>query len=336
MTKMNKTKLIPIIVLMFVLAQLAVAVPINTVYEKAAVGRIVGDTPEEMENQLKMEALDLEIYQELGNTVNALGSHNSPHSSLCLKFSCADSNVGYEMFHGDKGWVDIVTSRWDRKPMLVLKWKNGMQSNGEMSYSPGSILSPALLGDYQPASQFTENWDTGFANQKPLFFMNADYAGLYDKDTDNILKEVGQDAVTIAPMFYSSAIFPSSFACSLGEYTTLGQTYTHARNHYYHRIDNYREYLGLTMLSYNLYGDPTLMISVPNYDEEMNDRFCAPFRTPIDAYDDQRYIFEFEGEQEELDLDFDIDELNLTNIIGYIDIDSDSNVIHATMQVGLE
>ena len=321
---------------MFLLAQLAVAVPINTVYEKAAVGRIIGDTPEEMEKQLTMEALDLEMYQELGNTVNALGSHNSPHSSLCLKFSCADNNVGYKMIHGDKEWIEIAIDGWGKKPMLVLKWKNGMQSNGEMLYSPGSFFTPAPLSEYQAASQFTENWDAGFANYNPLLIMNADYAGLYDKDNNNILKEVGQDSVTIAPMFYSSAIFPSSFACSMGKYTTLGQTYTHARNHYYHRIDDFREYLGLTMLSYNLYGDPTLMMSVPNYDEEMNDQFCATFRTPIDAYDDQRYIVEFDGEQEELDFEFDIDELNVTNIVGYIDIDSDSDVIHATMQVGLE
>lgn len=337
MIKMNKTKLIPIVVLMFLLAQLAVAVPIDTVYEKAAVGRIIGDTPGEMESQLKMEALDLKIYQEMGNVISGLGHYDSPMSALIEKFG--SNNVGYEMRDADSEFIDIVAGSWNKKPMLVLKWKNGLQSNGEVLYSPGSLISPANLNEYQKASQFTSNWKTGFAKENPLLFMNAEYAGLYDKNIDNLLKEIGQDAVTIAPTFYSSKIFPSSFGCSIGKYNTLGQTFTHARNHYYHRLDDRKEYLGLTLLSYTLYGDPTLMISVPSYNGERNDELCAAFRTPLDIYDDQRYIVEFEGEQQELDFEFDIDSMeepNSTNIVGYINIESDSNVIHATMQVGLE
>jgi hypothetical protein len=334
---MNKTKLIPIIVLMVLLVPLAVAVPINTVYEKAAVGRIIGDTPEEMEDQLAMDNLDLEIYQEMGNVISGLGHYDSPMSALLEKFG--SNNVGYEMRDADSNYIDMVTSGWTKKPMLVLKWKNGLTTNGEVLYSPGSLITPAFLNEYQTASQFTSGWKTGFANKNPLLFMNSEYSGLYDKNSNNLLKEIGQDAVTIAPMFYSSKIFPSSFGCSLGKYTTLGQTFTHARNHYYHRLSDHKEYLGLTLLSYTLYGDPTLMISVPSYNEARNDELCTSFRTPLDAYDDQRYIVEFNGEQEELDFEFDIDSMedpNSTTVVGYIDMDSDSNVIHATMQVGLE
>jgi len=250
-------RLIPIIILMFLLAQLAVAVPIDTVYEKAAVGRIIGDSPEEMENQLTMENLDLKLYMEAGNVISGLGSYDSPSFALHEKFG--ENGVGYEMKYADAEYLDLIAASEVEKPIIVLKWKNNLATNGEVLYSPGSIISPSYTSEYQKASQFTSNWKTGFANKNPLLFMNAEYAGIYDKDNDNLLKEIGQDTITIAPTFYSSKIFPSSFACSLGKFNTLGQTFTHARNNYYHKMDDYEEFRGLAIMSYTLYGDPTLL-----------------------------------------------------------------------------
>jgi len=237
------------------------AVALTSTYEKATVARIVGDTPEEMISQLTMSDLDLKhaTYYAEDSIFD-----NTEKKSAVIR------NEFWEHFEIDErgwDWNDVDNfNKFERNEYLIIE-------------ADGDIQNNYVLSNDRPASNF--NWNFQFYN--PLLVFASDYAGLYLPNIQSLVGKFGQDAVMIAPSAVPSKEFVRSFICNLRNERTVGQAYTEARNNYYRGVagvDNWikdDELIGLTLFSYNLYGMPTLQVSIPLYKETFVESKCKEY-----------------------------------------------------------
>lgn len=227
-------------VLVALLLTLPLATALSSIYESTTVSRIVGGTPEEMERQLRGGDLDLQdaAYQDSGYMLRPDGSH-----------VLESSFPAFERFP-DTDWIQ--------------------QSNEK-------LLIYDAAGDGTPSeNSFTDtaearNWQT--ALDSSLAVMSSEYAGLALPGLDSFANTLAPHTHLIAPLSHQSTPFTDALICNLGD-GTLAEAFRKARNNYHWNLDNKHELVGLTLLSYALYGDPFATVTVPQFDTNTRDDLC--------------------------------------------------------------
>ncbi|MFC1728071.1 hypothetical protein ACFLZ7_01235 [Nanoarchaeota archaeon] len=267
---MNKNFLIGICMIL-ILAVPAFA--LTTSYETAAVGRLVGDTPQELINQLQSSNIDLQHATYFGD------------GDVFNLFSDDKVDVLNEEF-GSSKYIDKFS--WNLND--VTNSLNNFQTNEFLIVEEeGEVVGNTIkAGGLSPST--ASSWVSTFQTKNPLVVFDSHYSGLYlPKNLDSFIKEIGQDSVIIAPTAYPSREFVKSFICNVGRSSTVGEAFKRARNNYYWAhmdVDNiFRddEFVGLALLSYTLYGVPTLNVDVPYYSKADIDDFCEDFLKNYDA-----------------------------------------------------
>ncbi len=239
-------------------------------YESAAVGRIVGNTPEEMRGQLVADDIRLEYASYYGdNGVVSTADKSRAEDVVSVvqqKFpNSNDAHFVESLTLGRWNWNDVKDSvgSWTKRSLLLL------EAHGDVKDGVVTADSPAYFDESIPIGSFDWNF-----KDKPLVVFDSDYAGVNVPKRDSFVSSVAGDAVVIAPTAVPDKNFVKVFACNLGKYRTLGETYTNARNNYYWQSNKPS---GIALMSYELYGNPASLVSVPDYDEAAISEYCGNF-----------------------------------------------------------
>lgn len=258
--------------IIFVAIMLAAALPSTAQqisYESAAVGRIVGDSPDEMRQQLTGQDLQLGEASYFGD--NSVFSTSDTErakgiiSMLKEKFPGAvDAHFVESLTLGRWGWSDVKESVDDMGAGLLL-----LEAHGNVERGMAKAESP----DYFDGSLTSSNLDWNLKGRNLVLF-DSDFAGAHLPKVSSFAEKLNKDAVIIAPTAVPNKEFAKIFACNLGKYSTIGETYRESRNNYYWQANRPS---GIALMSYELYGNPTASVSVPSYDESSFDEFCKDF-----------------------------------------------------------
>ncbi|MBI2145496.1 hypothetical protein HYU18_04200 [Candidatus Woesearchaeota archaeon] len=254
--KNNTTKLfimaLSLATAMFSLTSLAFAAP--STYETSALGRIVGDSPDELARQLEISQVDLgqAIYFPKYTTT---GEFNEKAEILENQFTSSKIDFNWN-------WDDV-----DEEIQQLKK-------NGFIVLEEEGSVDPLIIKGRQPSE--TIQWAISFANWKQLFFLNSEHSGTYLPKQETFIKSFGQDAITIAPTSYASTEFTKALLCNLGK-PSVGEIFRQSRNNYYWGVNKDEELIGLTLLSYSLYGNPLASVKLPVKNAKTVEKLCETY-----------------------------------------------------------
>lgn len=239
-------------------------------YESAAVGRIVGETPDEMRGQLVADDIKLDYatyYGDNGVILTDDISRAEDVISVVQKNFPGNNDAHFveSLILGRWNWGDVKDSvgSWTKRSLFLLEAHGDVKEGVVTADSPAYFDETISLGDF--------NWNF---KDKPLVVFDSDYAGVNVPKRDSFVSVVAGNAVVIAPTAVPDENFVKVFACNLGKYKTLGETYTNARNNYYWQSNKPS---GIALMSYELYGNPASLVSVPDYDEAAISEHCGDF-----------------------------------------------------------
>ncbi len=228
-----------ILALILIIAIPVAAIP--SVYESTSVSRIVGDTPLEMQNQLKRDDLDLESAGLFDDSLSPLIQSNMFNS-----FPQAFQQSPDDSWLQNSGKTLLVyNSQW---------YTNTHTSNNYIT--TGSL--PKL------------------SSPESLVIANTHYAGIALPKIDAFGDRLSSKTTLIAPLSRSSTRFLESVICNLGRNDGLpiGETFRLARNNYHWNTKDDQDIIGLSLLSYALYGNPFAKAEVPEFDTSARDYHC--------------------------------------------------------------
>ncbi len=258
--------------ILFVIVILAAAFPSlaqQISYESAAVGRVVGETPGEMAQQLAGQDLQLGQASYFGdNNLFSLSDTERANDTISVlkeKFpGKVDAHFVESLILGRWSWDDVKESAGKLGEKLLL-----VEAHGNVEDSVMNAESP----DYFDGSLTPLNLDWNLKGGNLVVF-DSDFAGAHLPKASSLVGKLNRDAVVIAPTAVPDKEFVKVFACNLGKYGTIGETYRESRNNYYWQANRPS---GIALMSYELYGNPTAPVSVPSYDESSFDEFCKDY-----------------------------------------------------------
>ena len=266
---MKIQSIIRIFVTLILLISLASATEVS--FEKATVGRIVGDNPDELLRQLTQEDLTLKhatYYTEEADGWELFGYGVSTRAREVSHIIEDEFQEASDRQLGLYQWPPTGTE-WKKNELIIL----------EPEYSTPGQLCFQHPDPHEPLTCKTPiglGWDNNVKRTKPLILIDSDYAGLYvpknHEDYESFVGELGQDSTMIAPTAIPDREFVKAFVCNLALYATyeyvpddqknsIGKIYRKARNSYYWQSNRPS---GLALMSYELYGLPYLKVSVPH------------------------------------------------------------------------
>src|SRR5574341_718322 len=224
------------------------AAAITSVYESTSVSRIVGNTPDEMMRQFDRGDLNLVHASHYGSS-QGIAEQNK--QLLARTFETGLT------FNPTNTWVEST----DQKLM---------------------VFDSPYVNDKPDQNVITINditaWSNELDSQHSLIAMNAQYAGLSLPRMSGFGTKTPAHAAFIAPTAYKSQLLLKTLLCNIGAVSGLGKTFRQARNNYHWNIGETlwgtNELVGLTLISYSLYGNPFARVSVPYFDTFYRTSYC--------------------------------------------------------------
>lgn len=241
---MKPKLLIGMCILILLIAAPAMASTFTRQYETTPVARIVGNSPSEMEQQLRAPDMELK------------------HTTFFQKHNNDLAVVLYSEFDDDlDNKINDMTRRGYADDTYLNQEDFDQFQTNELLYIDNGIRNIDYAGLKRAA-----------ASKKPLFVYNEDYAGA----SQSLIKSLAKDSIIIASTFYSSDEFARALFCNLqSSEREIGDVFMQARNNYYWNSNIHREPIGLMLLSYMLYGMPTVKVKTP---EEPISTYCEDYQ----------------------------------------------------------
>ncbi|MFC1800548.1 Ig-like domain-containing protein [Nanoarchaeota archaeon] len=246
-------------------------------FESAALGRIVGDSPAEMEQLLDQDSITLDHAGYFSDHYSS--PFSTTRSEEVAEIIQANFPGEYETSipsytSPEDGWmwtnVDSIVSGWNKDSLLVL------ETDGKISFNTLKADSPVWLdSDLRPSSL----WDT---SRDKLVVFDSHFAGIHLPKFESFVSEM--DTTIIAPTAIPDEEFVKVFLCNLGNDhndNNLGKTYRNTRNNYYWQTNRPS---GLSLMSYELYGNPLMDVSIRNYNENIISTYCKDYIKDFDDH----------------------------------------------------
>jgi len=243
-----KTKIICLFFAVLLLVGTVLAAMQN--YESAVTSRIVGNSPADIIRQLKENG-----NMDLAKAINGGSNMDQIHNIVSQVFSDYVNLIGNLVQLENE--LDVT-----KDVLLIINPINKVASMRNTIY-----LNWDEVEDLR--DEFKANDD--------LVILNSPYSGLYIPYERSLTAEISPYSTMVGPMSYSSDGFLKSLLCNLGEYDTIGETYRQARNNYYWNTGDKTELIGVTLVSYSLYGMPTNKISVSGFDKQKIKIYCKDY-----------------------------------------------------------
>ncbi|HLF54732.1 MAG TPA: hypothetical protein VI612_03355 [Candidatus Nanoarchaeia archaeon] len=243
------------IITMLCIISIASGVQVN--YETTSVSRIVGENANDMARQLKINDF----------TLDSAGLYIPDYytQKILEKQYGSEATTKYPAF-----LASDVKDKLD----------NG-KNNQVLIQSISSGNTPYWTANAKESD--AANWNL---NKNNLFIFDSKHAGLHIPKSDTFASRISSKNPYIAPLSYKSMAFVQAAICNLGRYSSIAEDFRQARNKYYIYTKQKSEFLGLTLLSYALYGKPTLKVSVPNVDISA---FCGDYLKEVETQSADTY-----------------------------------------------
>jgi len=259
---MKYNNLIGLCILIILLAGSASAISSN--YETTYVSRIVGDTTTEMKQQISNKDMDFD-------------------------FATYYSGSGTGALQKQK--LDIIRTQFIPKYKSITNSWRTANVQSTLKINPGDhylILESGTSKNTMEKSQYftpdeITEWLDYLDDDDSLIIFDSAYSGLYLTDMKSFAGTLSPHATYIAPASYSSPYFVKALLCNMGKYDTIGEVFRQARNNYYWNTKNQLEYIGLTLLSYSLFGMPTSNAIIDKYDTAQRNMYCKDFDEKFDT-----------------------------------------------------
>ncbi|MEM4254199.1 MAG: hypothetical protein QXR48_02320 [Candidatus Woesearchaeota archaeon] len=216
----------------------------SSVYESTSVSRIVGSSPDELARQLTQGDLSLDD----AVVVDYKWAYSEPREIVSESFPSHFSESLSNYWIENTGNKLVVVDSYPYKGM------------------------PAFTSVFDTGD--VESWSGALDAKQSLFLVNSEYAGLSLPKLESIANTLTPHAAMIAPTAYASQQFLKTVICNLGNGDSLGDVFAQARNNYHWNLKDSNELIGLTLLSYALYGNPLVRVTVPVYDNSVRERLC--------------------------------------------------------------
>ena len=273
---------------------LTIVSAVQVAFEKTAVGRIVGDTPEEILSQLKMGDLTLRHSTFYPDHYNITPNQDDPRESekklLENYFGENAENYGnwFWWYHPLLGGTVVSDmSNFQKNEFLIIQ-ADGTINNGVLETTKPYSQVYSYFVKFTPSD--ASEWKYDFKRTNPLFMFDSDYAGLYlpkyFEKGSSYVGMLGQDSTILAPTAIPDREFVRAFICYMGwdklKYgsPTIGEIFKDARNAYYWQSNKPS---GLALMSYELYGSPELKVNIPNANQEIIKEYCDPYIQESDS-----------------------------------------------------
>ena len=220
----------------------AQALAVSSVYESTSVSRIVGSSPAEMKSQLLLNSLNLQdaAYSGGGNTLPAHASRGVLQERYGTHFTTNPTDFWVQNTDGKLIFID--------------------------AYPYGG--TPASGGGFD--TRDVGNWQTSLKQDPSLVVMNSEFAGLALPKTASFANTLATTTPFAGPTAYASQQFAKMLVCNLKNGRKLGEAFRQARNNYHWNLKDSNELIGLTLLSYTLYGNVLAQLTLPAGDWQEN------------------------------------------------------------------
>jgi len=218
---------------------------LTTDYETTSVARIVGNSPAGMKQQLDKETLDLKH----ATYVNGLSYHFNKKSGIISSIFGNGFDLNPNKFN------------FKSNELFVFEGNGLVKDDISVNLGYNKLDIPELKNKFRDSS--------------PLFVLDASHAGLSLPRKGSISRELSPNSIMVASNSYPSKEMVRAFVCNLRTFRDLGETFRQARNNYYWGVDAEDEFVGLSMLSYALYGDPNVGVNMPSdFSDKSLKSFC--------------------------------------------------------------
>jgi hypothetical protein len=219
-----------------VLLMVHVAAAGVNVYEKAAVGRIVGDSPADMISSLTFDDLELKHATFYGDDV-IIGGYKNEKENLLDGFM--KDNV-IEDFPTSTALDEINddTGDWEENEFFLVD-----------SESSSAVYSGKNFGDE-------------FRDKKPFMVYSVPGNNYYGAE-DSVVGKYSADSMVLTSSGYTDYEFTQALLCNLGHYSgkSVGELMRQTRNKFYRHAGSRQT--GLSLMSYGLFGMPAAKYTVP-------------------------------------------------------------------------
>ncbi|MGK0209542.1 MAG: hypothetical protein ACI83O_000820, partial [Patescibacteria group bacterium] len=268
---MNKQFYFILSIIALVVLVVAPVHAVTTYYESTSLGRIVGDSPNDLIRQMRGESIIISdataypAYEE--------GSQNNLYNILEVQYGESNVNpVAADLsLYPHFGLIeDGVTEIKDNELIVVDVWGKNDPLN--------LLVGPEVFSQSLSPGELS-TWEDEFYSHNPLLILDAEYAGAYVPGEDTFVGRLGPHSTMIAPQSFSSSEFVDSFLCNMYTGKTVGEVYRDARNMYYNGESQVsRDNLpGLVLQSYSLYGNPNQEITMPYNDVNDLKSYCKNY-----------------------------------------------------------
>jgi len=302
-----KTKLILAVCMLFLLIGMASAITQN--FESAATARIVGDYPAEMTTQMQDTGdINLEKGIYSGGVSNPSVQREDSYDILKKIFS---------------DFVNLYNPPFSEiSSALDNNNDNLLVFNPLRKFPSMTEIENTDADDFEGISSILKRNDN-------LIVLNSPYAGLYIPYENSFAASINTSPL-IAPMSYSSDMFVKAFVCNIGRNDTLGEAYRQARNNYYWNTNDRNELIGLTLMSYMLYGMPTRTLNAPSaslssYCKDYQNDFDTDSLSVANIQEESIRLTQDSGIYEK-NLEFDINSYEIVNHDNFSLIETDSTM----------
>ncbi len=245
-------------------------------YETTGLSRMVSDSPSGMIKQLNKPVSNLRHTTYMGDLGPSKGSPITKGEILKKSFN---DNVNIMK---DPRFLNSElepTSKWDLRldddDIDLFKDDELIIFEGFTHFESGNEMK--LLETAKATETYVYELRYPLQEKGGLFILDSSYAGLYLPKQPSLIARIVDHTPVMAPTSYPSREIIKSIICNLGKYDNLGEVFRQARNNYYWGIDTEDEYVGLTLLSYMLYGDANTKVYIPYYDEEEIQGYCRNY-----------------------------------------------------------
>ncbi|MBR9707703.1 MAG: hypothetical protein GOV15_04670 [Candidatus Diapherotrites archaeon] len=244
------------------------------------VGRIVGDSPNDLINALKINEQPLQHATYYSN--------RSPYSSTSVLNKAFNQNTNIKQADTQENvywdWSDLSSDidNWDSSELLIVEGYGTVEGSKVVTRSEWNDSSTSL----KPSD--TESWIDDFEAHEPLVVLSSSYAGTYlpnNKEGNNsFLSNLTKNATVIAANGVANNGFLHSLLCSLERMSkkypvssesiaNVGSALQLARRRFYSRGSIFEP--SKTIASYNLYGLPYAGLYTPG--ELTGSLSCWPY-----------------------------------------------------------
>jgi hypothetical protein len=252
-----------ILTLIIVLLLASSALAITTSQETASVSRLVGETPQDLINQLDTIEIDLNHAQYYGQQPFLSSDTFDEKEDMLQTIFNNNQESTSDWNYNSLDIEDFITPN-NAHSLFIIEADGEVTQNSIKSTQDNTQLTPSQ----------TNQWRDDFSHNYPLFLLDSDYAGLTIPRQESFVTPLSRYSPIVAPTFVNSPEFVRAFLCNIGNGQTIGHSFREARNRYFaYTNPSEDELIGITLMSYHLYSNPLTLIN-PTFDRDRLNNYC--------------------------------------------------------------